>query len=304
MPIPPLRVVLPMVRETFSTFLSLNRILDEMRVNQGILLAAQQAQSTSKRLRDYEFKVFSQWSEDGILQFLTRVIEIPNQTFIEFGVENFYESNCRFLMVKDDWSGFVIDGSAKHLERLRKSHFYWRHDLRACNAFITRENINGLLAESGFEEDLGILSVDIDGNDYFVLEAITGFRPRILICEYNTVFGATRKISVPYDPAFYRTTKHYSNLYFGASLAAMTHLAAKRGYSLVGINTANAFYVRNDLLNDRVEVVTPEQVYFPSKERQSRDPKGNPTCLAGEARLAILKGMPVVNVETGQNETL
>jgi hypothetical protein len=304
MPIPPLRVVLPMVRETFSTLLSLNRILDEMRLNQGILLAAQQAQSTSKRLRDYEFKVYSQWSEDGILQFLTRVIDIPNKTFIEFGVENFYESNCRFLMVKDDWSGFVIDGSAKHLERLRKSHFFWRHDLRARNAFITRENINSLLAESGFAEDLGILSVDIDGNDYFVLEAITGFRPRILICEYNTVFGATRKITVPYDPAFYRTTKHYSNLYFGASLSAMTHLAAKRGYSLVGINTANAFYVRNDLLNDRVEVVTPEQVYFPSKERQSRDPQGNPTYLAGDDRLAILKGMPVVNVETGQTETL
>jgi hypothetical protein len=304
MSIPPLHVLLHKIREALSTIFKLNATLDEIKMNQGILFAALQEGKTSRRLRDYEFKVFSQWGEDGIIQHLTRVVEIRNRTFIEFGVENFFESNCRFLMMKDDWSGFIIDGSASHLNRLRKSNFFWKHELTARNAFITRENINALLAESGFDEDLGILSVDIDGNDYHVLEAITGFRPRILICEFNTVFGASRKISVPYAADFYRTTQHYSNLYFGASLAAMTHLATQRGYSLVGINVANAFYVRNDLLNDRLEVVTPEQAYFPSKERQSRDPKGNPTFLAGDDRLKILRGMPVVNVETGQRETL
>lgn len=304
MSFPPLHVLFHKVRETLSTVFKLNVTLDEIKMNQGLLLTALQEGKTSRRLRDFEFKIFSQWGEDGIIQHLTRVVEIRNHTFIEFGVENFFESNCRFLMMKDNWSGFIIDGSAAHLNRLRKSHFFWKHELTARNAFITRDNINALLAESGFDEDLGILSVDIDGNDYHVLEAITGFRPRILICEFNTVFGPSRKISVPYAADFQRTAQHYSNLYFGASLAAMTLLAAKRGYSLVGVNLANAFYVRNDLLNERLEVVTPEQVFFPSKERQSRDQQGNPTFLAGDDRLKVLRGMPVVNVETGVPETL
>ncbi len=304
MSIPPLHVLVHKIREALSTVFKLNVTLDEIKLNQGLILSELKKGCTSRRLGDHEFKVFSQFGEDGIIQHLTRVVEIRNHTFIEFGVENFFESNCRFLMMKDDWSGFVIDGSAEKLNRLQKSHFFWKHELTARTAFITRENINALLAESGFDEDLGILSVDIDGNDYHVLEAITGFRPRILICEFNTVFGPSRKISVPYAADFQRTAQHYSNLYFGASLGAMTHLAARRGYSLVGINLANAFYVRNDLLNDRLEVVTPEQVYFPSKERQSRDPQGNPTFLAGDDRLKILKGMPVVNVETGLTETL
>ena len=299
-------LILPLhrIREAFLTIFKLNVILDEIKMNQGLVLTAMQEVKTSLCLRDYEFKVFSQWGEDGIIQHLTRVVEIRNRTFIEFGVESFFESNCRFLMMKDDWSGFIIDGSANHLNRLRKSHFFWKHELIARNAFITRENINSLLAESGFDQDLGILSVDIDGNDYHVIEAIVGFRPRILICEFNTVFGPSRKISVPYAADFYRTSQHYSNLYFGASLAAITHLAKNRGYSLVGINVANAFYVRNDLLNDRLEVVTPEQAYFASKERQSRDSHGNLTFLAGEDRIKILRGMPVVNVETGQMEML
>jgi hypothetical protein len=304
MSIPPLHILLHKIRETLSTLFKLNVTLDEIKLSQGLILAELHKGESSRRLRDHEFKVFSQWGEDGIIQYLTRVVEIRNHTFIEFGVENFFESNCRFLMVKDDWSGFVIDGSAEKLNRLRKSHFFWKHELIARTAFITRENINALLAESGFDEDLGILSVDIDGNDYHVLEAITGFRPRILVCEFNTVFGPCRKISVPYAADFQRTARHYSNLYYGASLAALTHLAARRGYSLVGINLVNAFFVRNDLLNDRLEVVTPEQVFFPSKERQSRDQQGNPTFLAGDDRLKVLRGMPVVNVETGLLETL
>ena len=104
---------------------------------------------------------------------------------------------------------------------------------------------------------MGILSIDLDGNDYYVLEAIEFFNPRILICEYNAVFGPSRKISVLYDAGFVRREKHFSCLYFGGSLGAITHAAMKKGYSLVGTNTAgnNAFFVRNDLLNDKVTVL-------------------------------------------------
>lgn len=294
------------LKQAVSTILKINERLDEIKINQGILLANINEKKGSRDLRDYEFKVFSQWGEDGILQRLIKVVDIKNRTFIEFGVEDFFESNCRYLLMKDNWSGLVIDGSSSNMNRLKGSYFFWKHHLLAVDAFITRDNINELLARSGFNEDLGILSVDLDGNDYHVLEKITFFRPRILICEYNSVFGSNRKISVPYDENFVRTNKHYSNLYWGASLAAMTHLANKRGYSLVGTNTAsnNAFYVRNDLLNDKLEVLSVEQAYSTSLYRESRDPEGRLTFVGAEDRLKMIQGMPVVNVETNATEQL
>jgi hypothetical protein len=280
--------------------------IDQLKMNQGLILSMMKEAQHSKNLKDHEFKVFSQWGEDGIIQRLSKIVAIKNRTFIEFGVESFFEANCRFLLMKDNWSGFVIDGSFENIQRLRKAHFYWQYHIDAVDAFITRENINTLLAKSGFDEDLGILSTDLDGNDYYVLEAINTFKPRILICEYNAVFGATRKISIPYDPAFNRTKKHYSNLYWGASLAAITHLANKRNYSLVGTNStgSNAFYVRNDLLTEQVEVLSCEEAYFPSRFRESRDARGVLSYVTGNERLKLIQGLPVFNVETNAAEVL
>jgi hypothetical protein len=291
------------VREKLVKF---DERFEEIKINQGLILSALNERQVSKKLLDYEFKVFSQWGEDGIIQRLTKILEIKNRTFIEFGVENFCEANCRFLLMKDNWRGFVIDGSAKNVKEIRNSYFYWKYSLNAMDAFITRDNINDLLAKSGFDADLGILSVDLDGNDYYVLEAISNFRPRILICEYNAVFGATRKISVPYNPSFIRTNKHSSNLYWGASLAAVTFLANKNGYALVGTNSvgSNAFYVRNDLLTEKMDVLCTGDAYVPSMFRESRDSEGNLTFMDGADRLEVIKGMPVFNVETGMLETL
>lgn len=284
----------------------LNRHLDDMKVNQGIALARINEAKQSANLQDFEFKVFSQWGEDGILQRLTQIIDVPNKTFIEFGVEDFFESNCRFLMVKDNWQGFVIDGSAKNIARLQNSYFFWRYDLQAETAFITKDNINDLLQRSGFDHDLGILSVDIDGNDYYVLDAIEEYKPRILICEFNGVFGTERKISVPYDASFVRAEKHYSHLYFGASLPAMTHLAAARGYTLVGINSMgnNAFFVRNDLMNENLQVFDYAKEDCLSHLREGRNPDGSLSLLRGTARLDALRGLDVINVETGETEKI
>lgn len=274
--------------------------LELTRLNQGRILAELHAQKRSPLLSDYEFKVFSQWGEDGILQFLTRVIDIPHKTFIEFGVEDFVEANCRFLMTKDHWQGYVIDGSAANIQRLQQAPWFWQHHLTAVDAFITRENINPLLAASGFDHDLGLLSVDIDGNDYHVLEAITGFTPRILVCEYNAVFGPHRTISVPYDPTFRRTDKHHSNLYFGASLAALTQLARRKGYALVGTDSTgcNAFFVRQDLMNDHVRPLSAEQAFHPPSFRQSRDSQGQLNHLSAPQMAEALRGMPVWNTST------
>ncbi len=176
----------------------------------------------------------------------------------------------------------------------------------AIDAFITRDNINELMKRSGFGEDLGILSIDLDGNDYHVLEAIKDFRPRILICEYNAVFGPTRRIAVPYDPGFIRTRKHHSNLYCGASLGAIAYLAKARGYTFVGTNSAgnNAFFVRSDLLSHKIAALSVEDGFSPSKFRESRDDDGSLTCVAGDARQKLIAGLPVLNVETGKVEEI
>jgi hypothetical protein len=208
--------------------------------------------------------------------------------------------------MKDDWRGFVLDGSSKSIRKLMRSYFYWKHHLIALDEFITKDNINNLLGQSGFEEDLGILSIDLDGNDYFILEAINKFKPRILICEYNPIFGEMRKITIPYQPDFYRTNSHYSNLYWGASLAAMTHLADNKGYSLVGTNSAgnNAFYVRKNLINKKVNILSVEEAYSSSNYRESRDENGNLSYITAEERLNVIKGLPVFNVETQSIEVI
>src|SRR5437868_1668200 len=163
--------------------------LDEIKISQGRILENFNRAKTAVNLQDYEYKVFSQWGEDGIIQHLTSCIPIENKTFIEFGIEDFSESNCRYLLINNKWSGFVIDGSEENIQRLTSTSYFWAHDLQAVSSFITRENIEALLQKSGFDLDVGILSIDIDGVDYWVLDAISHFRPRILITEYNAVFG-------------------------------------------------------------------------------------------------------------------
>ena len=279
---------------------------DELKINQGIMLAGLNQAKRSSNLKNYEFKVFSQWGEDGILQRLTSTIEIPEKTFIEFGVEDFFESNCRFLMMKDNWRGLVMDGSAANIGRLKHSYFYAKYEISAVDAFVTRENINELLAKSGFGPDLGILSVDIDGNDYHVLEAIDVFSARILICEYNALFGPSRRITIPYDAGFQRTNAHHSNLYYGASLSAIVFLANRKGYSFVGTNSAgnNAFFVRNDVMSSQFPALDAEDGFTQSRFRESRAADGNLNYIGGQARLKLIRGLPVVNVETGAIDEL
>jgi hypothetical protein len=287
--------------DTGRRFLRLHSQLDEVKINQGRILAELNGRKTSSRIADYEFKVFSQSGEDGIIQFLTGNLEIRNRTFIEFGTEDFHESNCRFLLAKDGWSGFVIDGSARNMDRLRSSAFFWRHSLNTRTAFVTRENIAEMLEESGLSKDPGILSVDIDGVDYHVLAELRDWTPSIIIVEYNALFGKARAVSVPYDPAFQRTRKHYSNLYYGASLPAFLHLLGARGYALVGANSTgnNAFFVRRELLNQRVREVSLDDGFRESCFREGRDRNGELTYETGNARRRTIADLPLLDVASG-----
>ena len=282
------------------------RDLDKVRYNQGQILAELNRTKLSTNLQDYEFSVYSQWGEDGIIQRLVSALPIANRTFIEFGVEDFNEANCRFLMAHNHWRGFVLDGSARWIEKLRSADWLWKYDLRAAQAMVTRDNVNELLSRSGYDRDLGILSIDVDGIDYWLLEAVTAFEPRIIIMEYNALFGPDRAVTVPYDASFSRRAKHYSELYFGASLAALEHLAGRKGYALVCTESAgvNAFFVRNDLLGGDVQALSASAAYSTTHVRQSRNHEGALDYLDPGAQYDAIRGMPVVNVITGALETL
>lgn len=275
---------------------------------QGRALALKNAERAPLgRLQDAEFKVFSQFGEDGILQYLIREVGISRRetTFIEFGVQNYAESNTRFLLLNDHWRGMIIDGSKQCMDYVRNQDIYWRHDLTAVDAWIDRDNINQLIGDSGFSGDIGILSVDVDGNDYWVWERIEVVNPMIVVVEWNSVFGPNHAISVPYDPAFQRGKAHYSCLFWGASISAFVYLAARKGYALLGSNTAgnNLFFVRKDRLG-RLTPLSPTDAYVESRFRDSRDATGKLNFLSGDKRRNEILDIPVIDVVSGEKTTL
>lgn len=261
-----------------------------------------------KRLRsleEAEFQVYSQFGEDGIIQWLIHNVAIDNKTFIEFGVEDYTEANTRFLLMNNNWSGLVMDGSEANMKRLNSWDYLWKYDLTAVAAFITKDNINQIILDAGFQGDIGILSIDLDGNDWWILNAIECVSPRILICEYNNIFGDEKKVTVPYDAEFVRTKKHYSNLYWGCSIAAFRGWAKENGYYYMGSNSAgnNAFFVRKDCIEPE-KVPADADVFVESRYRESRDEKGNLTYLKGIERLKYIRPMEVFEIETGCIDTI
>ena len=273
----------------------------------GAMLSKQQYSLTLEDINAYEFKVFSQFGDDGIIQFLIKSIDIENETFIEFGVENYLESNTRFLMMNNNWRGFIMDGSEDALNSLKTREWFWKYDLTYKSVFIDKHNINDLLADTGLS-NIGLLHVDIDGNDYHILNILklTKLNPAIIVMEYNAVFGSERYITVPYDGSFVRNTAHYSNLYFGASIGALNHCAEEKGYSLVCCNLAgnNAYFVRNDLLNRKVKKLSVEQAYKESKFREGRNRDGSLSYDRGVERYGAIKGLNVLNVLSNEIELL
>lgn len=202
-------------------------------------------------VRETGFRVFSQFDEDGILLFLLGVIGIGPGTFVDIGGgDGITASNCANLAFNFGFHGLFVDangGSVEHGRRLYKKHPDTQlFPPRFRHATVERENINSILDSEGFSGEIDVLSVDIDGNDYWIWEAIDRINPRIVVIETHVEFGMN-SIVVPYKESSIhsQTPSHY----LGASPVAMTKLADRLGYRLVGANRFgfNAFYLRHDL---------------------------------------------------------
>ena len=288
------------LKEKWRRLADLRGRMDMIQQALGRIEARQTSDVAAGDLLAAEFKVSSQWGEDGIIEHLVRHVPIDRKFFIEFGVEDYTEANTRFLLRNRNWSGLVLDGSEAQVEKIKQDAVYWRHDITAVASFVTRETINETLSKHGRRGDIGLLSIDIDGNDYWVWEAIDCISPRIVSVEYNSVFGADAAVSIPYDARFMRTASHHSNLYFGCSIGALKHLADKKGYVLVGSDSAgvNAYFVRNDVAG-KFRNLSAKEAYVQSKLRQSRGTDGALNYLSHRPSRAAMAAMPLVDVTTG-----
>ena len=226
-------------------------------------------------IQDTGLKVFSQFEEDGMLLYIFSLLEMPTKSFIEFGSDDGINSNSANLYYHHGFNGLFMDGNQKAIDRgnyffnkrpnVTKKAPVFKH------AMITAENINDLIESAGFSGEVGLLSIDIDGNDYWVWKAIQVVSPQVVIIETHNEFGLN-DIIVPYDPSYFYPGVHPD--YHGASPVAMTKLAKHKGYRLVGSNKLgfNFIYVREDLLKTELPEVTVESLLTdPSnKEAQSR----------------------------------
>ena len=216
----------------------------------------------------YGYKVYSQNDEDGIISEIFKRIGTTNKFFVEFGVQSGIESNCHYLLFLG-WKGLWIEGSKKYFKRLQKcfSKPLSTRQLVAINVFITTENINKLIGEDGkVNGEIDLLSIDIDGNDYWVWEKITCVKPRVVIIEYNAKFPPPAEWIMEYNP----NHKWDGSDNHGASLKSLELLANRLGYSLVATNKngANAFFVKNELASGLFpQPATAENLYHASGQR-------------------------------------
>ena len=244
-----------------------------------------------------EFSAFSQWGEDGIIDWLISQFKYIPKTFIEFGVGDYLESNTRFLIKNRNWKGLILESNKEDVLKIKSDPIYWKHDLTVKNIFIKKSNINEIIKKNLKNLEVGLLSVDIDGNDYWIIEHIKCVKPYIIVCEYNAILGDKKMLTVPYNEKFNRTSEHYSNLFFGASINALRDLMNKKGYSFIGTNSngVNAFFIRNDYAKNILKKIKKVQ-FFPSKFRESRNNKGKKNFIRGLNRIDVIKNKKVFDL--------
>lgn len=228
--------------EEFSTANNADKILT---VLSGLERFKMLESIPSSRLEHHEFSTFSQHGEDGILCEIFKRIGTANKIFVEIGVDTGVENNTH-LLLESGWKGLWIEGSKEHCGEIRKNFEAKLKDRRLSleECFVTKDNINETIAKH-FTGEVDLFSLDIDGNDYYILDQITAISPRVVVTEYNGNFFPPARMVIEYDPNFVWQKDDY----YGASLQVFADWFQEHGYSLVccDLSGTNAFWVRNDL---------------------------------------------------------
>jgi len=210
-------------------------------------------------------RVFSQTDEDGILLYIFAMIGTTNKKTIEIGCGTGIENNTANLVVNHNWHALMIDGDARNIDSA--THFYktcrdtFSYMPVLVRQFVTRDNVNAIIRNHGFAGDVDLLSIDIDGIDYWILDAVTEARPRVIVLEYHNIWGPDDAVTVPYSDDFHN--RAHPRDYNSASLPAFMNLLKPRSYYLAGCNNLcfNAFFVREDCRTPDLPEVSPADCF-------------------------------------------
>jgi len=252
-----------------------------------------------KRLIKYGRKMFSQNEEDGIIKEIFNRIGTTNKTFVEFGIGDGLENNTLALLL-DGWKGLWMDGSSRSINNIN-DHFKSvlnNGQLTAIDVYVTKENINTLISSNIKENEIDLLSIDIDGNDATIFNEISVIKPRVVVIEYTAKFFPPVLFSVDYD------ANHIwqGDDYVGASLKYLENCFTEKGYKLVGCDLlgANAFFVRDDLVENKFKApYTAEEHYEPARHHLVGNISGHATTYQSIAK--ILASCVKLNSENKKN---
>jgi hypothetical protein len=214
---------------------------------------------------DVGYRAFSQNEEDGILHYIFSLIGTKTKRSVEICAGDGIECNTANLIVNHGWIGLLVDGDTQQVTRGKQ--FYATHpDTLWCppafiQAWVTRENVNSLIANTGFRGEIDLLSLDLDGVDYWIWQAIDVIQPRAVVAEYQTLWGAERAATVPYRPDFRKSVEYPD--FCGASLPALVKLGREKGYRLIGVNRYcfNAFFVRDSIGEDLLPEIRADECF-------------------------------------------
>ena len=214
----------------------------------------------NKNLIPFGYKVFSQTDEDGIINEIFKRIGTTNKQFLEFGVNTDF-NNTTYLLF-NGWKGVWLESSKKKIIKIEEkySSFIKNKKLKLFNKIITAENVNEELKFSKLNKNLDLLSIDIDGNELYVLNELKIINPRVIIVEYNAKFPPPVEKTIKYDPKF---IWDYDD-YFGSSLQLLENTLKKIGYVLVGCNAlgVNAFFIKKELVKNKFQKNSTAQFHY------------------------------------------
>ena len=275
-------------------------------IGESALNSAKSARGTYKYLWDSEVKVFSQWGEDGILDYLFDISGISKPKIIEFGVGNFDECNSRFAAEHRNASVYAIDMRTDLKSNISRLDLNWKNEIFAFEDFITPES-----AKKHFEDaielfgKIDLLSIDIDGNDYWILDSLDLSKVDILVCEYNPIYGSKAAVTILRKDDFDRSKEHPSWLHYGMSLMAAINVMERNGLVFVGSNRVgnNAFFV-NKMISMKLDFKLPNKKkldhFVDWRIRESRDNLGRLNYLSGHSRLEEISDCKVVNLKNNK----
>jgi|TARA_Y100000034_G_scaffold17207_1_gene18788 hypothetical protein len=257
--------------------------------------------SSIRHLSESDYKVFSQTGEDGIIDYLLYSLDIKVPQFVEIGVGDYRESNTRYIFEKNLCRGMIIDKNPNLKNKVSKIVKLWKGDLTIIEITVKSSDIVNILSSNNFDNNLDLFSLDIDGIDYWILEALPEKFSKIAVVEYNSIFGPNLEVTIPNLTNFDRKKYHYSYLCYGASLKALIKLMNKKKYVFVGTNIAchNAFFILETEVK-KLGLTLPDTndltKYTTSYISESRSIEGKLNYLSGKQKFKEIENCEVIDL--------